>query len=519
VPGAPVLAAAVGAAAYLALDPPSADLAAQAFRAGLFEREGFTLFNTAWYGGHHTPGYSVLFPPLAAAIGERVVGALAAVAATAAFAALAGRTAGLLVVPALLASLVSGRLTFVLGVAFGIAAVLAACRGRLWLAAVAGLLTALASPVAALFAALAGAALARAARAGGQASDTPAPARAGGQAPGIALMAGAVGPVALLAVAFPEGGTFPFVVSAFLPAFAAGVAVAVAAPPGSLRVGAALYALLCLAAFVVPSPVGGNAVRLGTLLAAPVAFALLWPRRRVALALLALPIAYWVLQPAVRDVRRAGDDPSTERAFHQPLLDFLERRGGGRVRIEIPFTQSRGEARFVAPEVALARGWERQLDLERNGLFYDEGRLSPARYARWLRRNAIAYVALPEGLPMDASAEEEKLLLLRRPAFLTEVGRPGRWRVWRVEGARPLAAGAATLTRLEPDGFVLRGRRVGSTTVRVRYTPYWELASGRGCVEPAAGGWTRVRAEQPGRIAVRTRFGLGRVRASSPRCR
>jgi hypothetical protein len=340
------------------------------------------------------------------------------------------------------------------------------------------------------------------------------------RAPGVALAAGAALPTLALVVAFPQGGTFPFVVSAFVPAFAAGVAVAVAAPPGPLRAGGALYALLCLAAFAIPSPVGGNATRLGALLAAPVAFLLLWPHRRVALAVLAVPIAYWVLQPAVRDVRRAVGDPSTEAAFHRPLVDFLRARGDARrVRIEIPFTQNHGETRFVAPHVAIARGWERQLDRERNALFYENGALSPARYAEWLRRNAIAYVALPEGVPMDASAEEEKRLLLREPAFLREVGRPGRWRVWAVDRARPLASGGATVARLGADGFVLDAPRAGSTTVRVRYTPYWSLASGRGCIGPGPGGWTQVRARAAGRFTIGTRFGPGRVRASSPRCR
>jgi hypothetical protein len=337
----------------------------------------------------------------------------------------------------------------------------------------------------------------------------------------VALAVGAAVPVLFLILAFPEGGTFPFAVSAFLPAFAAGVAVAVAAPPG-----AAADRRRALRA-AVPGRVRAadagrrNATRLGALVAAPVAFVLLWPHRRLALALLALPIAYWVLQPAVRDVRRAGDDPSTKAAFHRPLLAFLGRRDGERVRIEIPFTQNHGETRFVAARVALARGWERQLDRDRNALFYDGARLTPERYLRWLRRNAVAYVALPEGVPMDASAEEEKELLLsgRAGSALTELGRPGRWRVWRVAGEQPLASGAARLTRMRAEGFVLRGRRAGTTTVRVRYTPYWELASGRGCIGPAPGGWTLVRAEQPGRIAVRTRFGLGRVRASSPRCR
>jgi hypothetical protein len=120
---------------------------------------------------------------------------------------------------------------------------------------------------------------------------------------------------------------------------------------------------------------------------------------------------------------------------------------------------------------------------------------------------------------MDASAEAEKRLALGAPGFLKLVGRPGRWRVWAVRGARPLADPPASMTRLGPEGFTLRFRRPGSATVRVRSTPYWSLASGIGCVGPAPGGWTRVSAEQAGRLTVRTRFGLGRIRASSERCR
>lgn len=58
------------AAAYLVIAPLSNDFAAQVFRTALFERVGFTLWNTHWFGGHHVPGYSVLFPPLAAQIGR-----------------------------------------------------------------------------------------------------------------------------------------------------------------------------------------------------------------------------------------------------------------------------------------------------------------------------------------------------------------------------------------------------------------------------------------------------------------
>ena len=63
----PWIVAALGAALYLLVSPPSADLAAQEYRADL----GLTLWNNGWFAGHHTPGYSVLFPPLGGAIGVR----------------------------------------------------------------------------------------------------------------------------------------------------------------------------------------------------------------------------------------------------------------------------------------------------------------------------------------------------------------------------------------------------------------------------------------------------------------
>ena len=70
--------AAVLAAVVLVIGPRTADLAAQQYRAGL----GLVLWDDRWYGGHHVPGYSVLFPPLASLLGPRLVGALGAVAAT-----------------------------------------------------------------------------------------------------------------------------------------------------------------------------------------------------------------------------------------------------------------------------------------------------------------------------------------------------------------------------------------------------------------------------------------------------
>src|SRR3954447_23940811 len=129
--------AVVLALAYLIARPPSADLAAQAFRADLFADHGFLIWNNDWYAGHYLPSYSVLFPPLAAAVGPRLVGALSAVVAAGLFGALARRRygerarLGTLWFGAGTASLLlAGELTFALGVAVGLGALLALQRRR-----------------------------------------------------------------------------------------------------------------------------------------------------------------------------------------------------------------------------------------------------------------------------------------------------------------------------------------------------------------------------------------------------
>lgn len=160
---APVLLAAL---AYMAVRPPSVDLAAQLFRCELFASHGFLAWNNYWYGGHYLLGYSVLFPPLGAAVGATVVGGFAAVAATGLFGLLVGRhyssgarLATLWFGAGTITMLLSGRLTFALGVAIGLAALVALDRERPLLAMPLAFATSCASPVAGFFLLLIGASL------------------------------------------------------------------------------------------------------------------------------------------------------------------------------------------------------------------------------------------------------------------------------------------------------------------------------------------------------------------------
>ena len=64
-PIAPVVGAALAALAYLLIEPATADMAAHAFRAWLFDTQGMTVWTAQWYGRHNVLGYWKLFAPLA----------------------------------------------------------------------------------------------------------------------------------------------------------------------------------------------------------------------------------------------------------------------------------------------------------------------------------------------------------------------------------------------------------------------------------------------------------------------
>ena len=500
----PSVIAALGAALYLLVSPPSADLAAQEYRADL----GLTLWNNGWFAGHHTPGYSVLFPPLGGAIGVPLTGALAAVAAAALFAALARRhwtgwsadAAALWFAAGTTAVLLNGRITFLLGVAIALGALLALSHDRRLLALALAAATTLASPVAGLFVALAAAAWALAARRSRLLW-------------GAGIAAAAVAPIVILLALFPQGGSEPFAASAFWPALAATVLVATLLPADerTLRAGAVLYALALVTAFAIATPLGGNATRLGALAAGPIALgALASIRRPLLVGALALAFAYWPVYPAVRDVVRASGDPSLQASYHAPLLGFLRSQGPpGSFRVEIPFTENHWEARHVAggrDGIPLARGWERQLDRRFGALFYD-GSLDAASYRDWLDEHAVAYVALPD-VALDGAGRGEARLIAAGLPYMREVWRSRHWRVFAVARPAALAAmrgGGATAT-LSADAVMVRAARAGSVLVRVRFTRWWRVTRGRGCVTRAGGGMTRVRLPAAGTVRLQARL-------------
>ena len=494
----PTLVAGTLALAYVIVSPRSADLAAELLRARLFAAEGFGLWSNWWYGGHYTLSYSVLFPALGWLATPQLVAAIAVTASAATFETLAygyfGEDAwlgSLWFAAGTVTILLSGRLAFAAGLAPALAAALALQSRAPVAAAALATCSALLSPVAALFAALAGAATALGSR-----SRT-------GFLAGAGVAAAALAPVAVIAVLFGGGGREPFALSAFwpIPLLAVGGLLAIAPERRTLRAGVLLYLLGCVLAYLLATPVGGNAARLAALLAGPLAALLWWPRRSTWLLIAAAPLLYLQWQAAVRDVSAAAGDPSTTAAFYRPLLRFLRHESGPPFRIEIPFTANHWEAYEVAPEFALARGWERQLDEGDNPLFYGHA-LTAARYRTWLHSLGVRFVAVPD-VALDPSGAQEAELIAGGLRYLRLVFRSAHWRVYAVVDPSPVVQGTATLVKLGPDSVTMRAARPGRSLVRVRWSPYWKLsgaASAGGCVTPA-GSFTSIRPGTPGRCA------------------
>jgi hypothetical protein len=506
---APTALAAALIALWLIADPRTPDLAAQVYRVGLFRQLGFSVWDQRWYAGHHLPGYSLLFPPLGALLGIRLLGALSVLASVALFERIARRAYGPSVglgaswfAVAAVGDIWVGRLAFALGVSFALAATLAIMRGRAIAAGALAALCAAASPVAGVLLALAGLSAAIARR-------SPSTARALAVAP-----AAVVGALALL---FPEGGVEPYPLLSFVATAIVVLAFLWALGPAQplLRVGGSVYLIACVLCLLVHSPIGSNIERYGVLLAGPLLLCAR-PRSTAALAVALCAAATWMIWGPVRETLAVAEGQATSASYYAPVERFLAGRAAGPVRVEVPLTRSHWEAALLAPSVSLARGWEKQLEERFDGVLLGPG-LDATAYRRWLQDEAVAYVALPDA-PLDSSSAQEGRLIERGLPYLREVFTSSHWRIYQVLTPTPLASGPGRLTSLGHDSFTLRALSAGTFTVRVHFTRYWTLTRGSGCVGPARDGWTSVTARGRGTLLVVARFSLARALASGGSC-
>jgi len=537
------------ALAMLMWNPQVGDLAAQVFRTELFQHAGLAIWNGSWYGGHYTLTYSFLFPPLAALLGPQLVGTISVVASSYFFDRLVrdcwgerARWATLWFAAGVVTLLADGQLTFALGVACGLASLRCLQVRRDKLAFTAAAACALSSPVAAAF--LAGVLIAASASAvdwsglvrgwrglGGVENGGAAPARRpprGRPARGPALLVSAIALALTLGpnLAFPESGQFPFAFSSYvaIPLWCGGVLFVtrgLGEEERQLRWALFGYIVAATLLLLVPNPLGGNAVRLGALFGGPVLAAVMLARRPrldpLSVVILSLAMAgglYWQVTASVSQIARSVGDPSTSREYFQPPAEWLRAHGGSGVRVEVPPTANHWESAYLATQFELARGWLRQLDTTRDDIFYgDEDHLTAEAYRRWLHRNAISYVALPDA-PLDYSSVAERRLILSAPPYLDLRWSSPHWRIYAVHNPKPLVepmGGAAAHTLwVGRQGFRLDVTRPGDFLVRVNFTPYWSISRGAGCLL-RHGDWTLAHASHPGILRVSADFSLGRA--------
>jgi MFS family permease len=490
-----------------ALSTTGGDIAAQDAWAEFVRLHPGSAYNFSWYGGIHPVSYSVISPALMGWIGVRTTLVLSSIALATLTALLLAQLPAvrhplwpsLAAVFAVTGNAISGRVTFALGMAFALAALGAVIawpatwqldhrRRRLIqgvTAVVMATLATFASPVAGFFLGLVAAALWLCRRR-------------------VAAYVLGIPPVLVVinsAIWFPFGGKQPMHwSSAVLPIILA-VCVWLITPATwrVVRLTALIYIVAVLFSWLVPSPIGTNVVRL-SLIFAPVAllaaltsghyanpfrYGLLQRLPRwLALVLAVLTGLIWQVCVATVDYVHERPDAAWRYDINALLHQFAI-RNAGLGRVEVVPSRSHREASALAPYANLARGWNRQADLERNPLFYDTSTpLTADAYRAWLDRWAVQYVVLPPGAP-DTAAVAEAALVRQGLPYLQLVWSNQDWRLYHVLDPTPLAAKPAKIVSFTATQIVLTVPSKADVLLRVPASPWLAIVDAKGNALPS----------------------------------
>ncbi|MBZ6106075.1 membrane protein [Streptomyces olivaceus] len=463
------------------------DLAAQDAWSEFVGRHPDSAYNLAWYGGMHPVSYSVVSPYLMSVLGVRTTMMIAGTLSAGLLTMLLIRSravrnplwASLTGLFGLLCNAASGRVTFGLGMMFGLGAVAAVfCWPHRWryerwakglCAAPLAALSTMSSPVAGLFVGLVAVALFLQKR------------RPGAWSLGLAPAA----VVALSAWLFPFSGTQPMSIgSAALPVvYSALVYAFVPRAWKTVRITSAVYGLSVLLVWLISSQIGSNITRLamlftGVALVAALPFTVRKSRKWYALVVSIVGFVGWIGAASANDIVHTTPAASWAREL-APLVNELQQVGAERGRVEVVPARSHREASALSPYVNLARGWNRQADMERNPLFYDDT-LNSANYHEWLRRWAVHFVVLPKDEPDGDGGERERELVQRGLPFLKQIWGDDNWQLFQVTNPTPLAEPDAEVRRAEQGEWTIDVKEPGRILVRVPYSPWLSLVDAEG---------------------------------------
>lgn len=481
--------------------PPGVDWAAHAYQRAFLVEHGFAIWNNFWYAGRYSfVTYSLIYYPLAALLGIRVLAVASIAAAALGFSLVVLRQWG----PAAKLSsrsfavlwvgiVGSAAFPFALAMAFALLALQALQAGRRGRFALGALLTLAASPLGFLLLAVAGA--------GALLS------RRSLRNVGIPVAAVACGGAfeLLLYRLFGDGGRFPFHLQQLLPALVfcgLGLVVTRGVQPAKPLYGLFwIYLVVLLTAYVVPSGLGSNIDRI-RYVALPLALVACALRRWRPLWLV-VPVvvlaAVWNTTPIVSSFANTSSDPASARSYWQPAIRYLRAHLSPSYRVEAVDTAEHWPAAYL-PEagIPIVRGWYRQSDFPQNELLYDKG-LRAGTYERWLRGLGVRYVVLSDALP-DYSSQAEARLIRGGATSLVPVFRSAHVIVYQLPHATPIVTGPApaSIAWLWPTRVVLDVQAPGDYRVALRWSPYWQTY--QGCVAEGRDGMVRLHVTQPGLV-------------------
>jgi hypothetical protein len=516
-------AAALVATLLVWLGPPGTDLAAHAYQRTLFLQHGFTLWNNFWYAGRYSfVTYSLLYYPLAAWLGIRLLAVATIALAALAFAVVLGREWGptarwssrsFAVVWA--GIVLSAAFPFALGMAIALLALWALQSHARWRAVALAALALAASPLAFLLlvVVLTGIALAR--RDALRRNWVPV---AGVALAGLAEL--------VLWRLFPGGGRFPF---SFAEA-SAGVAFCIVGLVFTWRVESArvlrfvfaVYLAAYVASYLIPSAIGENVGRLrfAAIPLAVLVFSLRAWRPLVPGIVVVLLAVSWNVTPLAASYYRNGADVTSQARTWSAAIAFLHQHLGASYRVEAVDTATHWPAVYLADAgIPIARGWFRQDDFPQNEVLY--GKLGAKTYLAWLHRLGVKYVVLSDATP-DYSARGEARLLRSGLSGLTPVMYTASLTIFAVPQARPIITGPAhpRLASLTGSHIQAVVHRSGTYRIAVRYSPYWRAS--HGCLSKGKDGMLRLATRRPQTVRlvfeVDARRALGQLAGDSPTC-
>lgn len=492
----PILFVAANSIAFLIVRPGVNDLWAARARASAAAHGVGLTYWFSWFGGGATPGnYSVLTPYVSAVIGAEVLGVISALAITAVGWVALRKSSHPEVALAVIAigataNLWSGRIPFLFGSVFAVAAFGAVHSRRPVLAAVLSVVSVFCSPVSGAFVALglAGTFISEPTKQYRRICMTTV------AATGAALV--------FVAIAFGNPGPEGFSIWLVLELLAGLVLCLWAAPAPWVRTTIWLSFVAVVLIFLIPNGLGANMMRWGWFYIPVAVVATSRRRLTVAIALIATMVGAGV-EATIADVVHSTD-PTATTAFYKPLageLDKLPDLTTYRVEV-IAHGFSRGSHagdEALLNHAMLARGWETQEDQALNAILGNRS-LSPVSFKVWLDNNAVGYVAIPR---QKVQSSPEYDIVAAGTSYLTRVWQSVDWQLFHVTNATPIIQRPASVLVRSQARLEVNVPCRCSISVRLRYSKFLKATmpvSGiPATVSDDGAGWTTITTTTPGR--------------------